>query len=257
MLKLINIICHPSQIVLYFNDKVYKIILWLLSFLIIIVGIIVAYSFKIGDYDYTLTDGVINTITLKEEALDIKYNDSKLTGTSYAIKGDGVYIYFCKSDFVHNDYGLVMNFKEDHVDIYYRLFSKVSFNYSDSGVANFSFEDIKYNRNSARIYFESLFNQAQTKIAKEKQLMFVLDNGLNLLMMYALALGFSIVFSLFINPLIKFPHRLRICVYDSLIYLIFMVFVLMIQVSWLQYVALVLPLIYTNISFRKIVVIKR
>ena len=44
---------------------------------------------------------------------------------------------------------------------------------------------------------------------------------------------------------------------NSIIYLVMMMFTLMFQIAWLQYVAMVLPIFYCNISFRSIIVIKK
>lgn len=256
MQRIINLICHPSRIVLYFNDKIYKIIICLLSFIMAICAILAGYSFTTKTYDYYFVQSVIDVINSKDEA-NIKFSDSKLTGNAYQIKANGIFIYYLKSDFAHNDYGLVMNFKEESVDIYYRFFPKKTLNYNDCLVNDFTFSDIKYNKNQARINFESLMIQALDLINNEASIMTFADYASNILIMYGVVLLIATVFSFFINPQIQFRHRIRISIYDSIIYFVIMIFALMFQISWLQYVAMVLPIFYCNISFRSIVVIKK
>ena len=257
MQKFINLICHPSRIVLYFNDKVYKIIIWLLGFIIALFGIIAGLVFTTKQYDAYFSQSVTDVIISKDADFDIAYKDSKLSGSAYAIKANGIYIYFCKSDFAHNDYGLVMNFKEEQVDIYYRLFSKKTLYYKDLNIKDFTFNDVKHNQNQARIYFEDLIQISVDSINNEASIMAFFDNASNALIMLGALVLISVVFSLFINPHVQFRHRIRICIYDSIIYLVMMMFTLMFQIAWLQYVALVLPIFYCNISFRSIVVIKK
>ena len=256
MQKLINLICHPSRIVLYFNDKVYKIIIWLLGFLIALFGIIAGLTFTDKQYDAYFSQSVTDVIVSKDSS-NIVFKDSKLSGNAYQIKGNGIYIYFSKSDFAHNDYGLVMNFKEEAVDIYYRFFGKKTINYKDMNIKDFTFDDVKHNNNQARIYFEDLIGQSVDSINKEASFMAFFDNVTNVLIMYTALTLIAVVFSLFINPQVQFRHRIRICLYDSIIYLVMMMFTLMFQIAWLQYVAMVLPIFYCNISFRSIIVIKK
>ncbi len=257
MKKFINIICHPSNIVFYFNDKVYQIILWVLGFFAVLIGIIALYSFKEKPYDANFGADVAYTIAVKEETVNIEYKDSKLTGSAYAIKANDIYIYFCKSDFYKKDFGLVMNFKENSVDIYYHLFPKKTINYDTLKIGDFTFSDVKYNNGYARINFEELIMSAVESINTEAKVTTFLNSTLHAIIMFFVVVGVSLVFAFFVNPQIKFVHRLRICIYDSLIYVVIMSFALMVGASFLQYVALILPLIYCNISFRKIVVIKR
>lgn len=257
MQKIINVICHPSQIALYFNDKVYKIIIWFICLLSILTGIIVAYAYKTDVYSYDFVRSVTNSLITKEGTPNVTYSESTLKGEAYSIKGDTVFIYFAKSDFAHNDYGLVFNFKETEVDVYYRFFSKKTMSYKDMNISDFTFADVKNGINNATIKFESLIYHAVNLINNEARLMNISDSLVSTLSMFLLVIGVALLLSFFVNPLIKFPHRVRICLYDSMIYLILIIFSLMLQAAWLQYVALAVPLIYTSISFRRIVVIKR
>ena len=256
MHKLCNIIFRPAQTAIYLTDKVYKVILWALGFFTIIIGIILAYSFSIKYYDYTFTDNVCLYIASNDES-NIKFENNKLTGSEYSIKGEGVYIYYLKSDFAHNDYGLVMNYKEEEVDIYYRFYNKITVKYSELDANDFTFSDVKYNKGLSRIYYEGFLMGAVDKINTKASFHLFLDSFINVLTMFFVVVLVSSVFSFFVNPMIKLKHRVRLCVYDSLIYLVFMMVVLIFKINWLQYVALAIPLIYTNISFKKIVVLRR
>ena len=257
MQKLMNLICHPTRIVLYFNDKAYKIIIWLLSFIILVGTILASFAFTTKAYDVDFGESLAKYMASKETVPNLKYEDGKMSGSEYSIKSNGIYIYFIKNDFAHNDYGLVMNFKEEQVDIYYRYFGKKTVYYKDINTKNFTFEDVKKDQNLARIYFSEFIFQAVDKINLEASFLTFVDNMINVLSMLGAVILISVVFSFLINPQIQFRHRIRICAYDSIIYLVMMIFTLMFQISWLQYVALVLPLFYCNRSFRSIVVIKK
>jgi len=256
MNKLTNILFHPTMIARYLTDRAYKLIIWTLSFFILTASILLAYSFKVKYYDYSFCENVSYAIASKGES-NIEYSNNKLTGKTFEIKGSGIYLYFLKSDFAHNDYGLVLNFKEEEVDIYYKIYQKETIKYSDLKASDFTFSDIKYDNGLARINFEGFLNNILDTISYKVSLSTFFSSLGNIIFLFLGVIVVGIIFSMFINPMIKFKHRLVLVIYDSLIFFVFIMAELIFKATWLQYVALLMPMAHIYISFRKIVVLRR
>ena len=256
MQKFVDILFHPSHIVFYYKDKAYKVILWVLAFFCFVCGLFALYTYTSKGYDYDYISSFSSSLQTSQTSYNTKFEDNKLTGKTIIIKGNNVNVYFLKSDFANNNLGLVMNFKEESVDIYYHTYFKKSLNYADLNINNFSFEDVRNNNRVAVLEFESLILRAVDVIDIYVKTVSLFEECIDVLILYAAITLFAVIFSIFINPPIDIKSRIKICMYDSLIYFAMMGLTLMVGISWMQYVAMALPLLFTLVSFKSIVRIK-
>ena len=256
MQKFTDLLFHPSHIVFYYKDKIVKVLLWVLAFFSVVVGLFSLYTYTSKGYDYNYVTSIATSLQTKDNTISTEFKDKKLSGEAIKIIGSNLRIYILKYDFANNDFGLVMNFKEEEVDVYYQTAFKKTIKYSSLDIDNFTFENVRNNNRTDVLEFESLIIVALDSIDNVVKTFSLLNDVLDLLIMFAAIVVFSIILSLFINPPIDFKSRFKICIYDSLIYFVLMAFTLMIGITWIQYIAMGMPLIFTMISFRSIVRIK-
>ena len=253
MEKIINIICHPSLIVLYFKDQIYKIILFILPFFIIVASLFALYDFNQKYYEYDFVSSISDLVKNNDEEMDLVITDNKLEGSTYVIKNNDVCLIFMKDAVASTDYDIMLIFKEDRVTYYYQAAVKYEITYEKIGVNNLSFADIQDGSFSAKLKLNNIIDQSLAQANRLVQVYIYFSDIINLFFYYAASILIAMIVATFVNPSIEFKYRFRICLYDSIIFFIIMIFSVMFNVTWLRYVALAVPAIYSIISFKRIV----
>lgn len=254
--KIINIICHPSFIVLYFKDKIYKIILLALSFFIVLVGILALYSYTDKYYNHEYVNDLTKLVANYKEELDLEYNDSKLSGSSYVISKDEACLVFLKDVAASQDYAIFLVFKEDRVVYYYESVIRYELEYKSLGLSNFTFKDIQDNNYTSQAKLSIIIDKTLELANPLAQTYSLLSNAVNLAFLYFMSILIAMMVSFFVNPAIEFKYRINICIYDSIIFFVVMLFGLLFNITWFKYIALLMPAIYSRFSFKSIVRIR-
>lgn len=256
MEKIINILCHPTYIVFYFKDQIYKIILFILSFFILSASILALYDYNEKYYDYEYVNSITETIRDYDKEIDLVFKDNKLEGSSYSISNNTACMIFLKDAVVNTEYGLFFIFKEDKVTFYYQGALRYDVTYESLNIEDFSFADIQANKSKAILNMNYLLDTTMNKANRTAQTFILISDLINLFFIYGTSVLLAIIISLFVNPAIEFKYRFRICLYDSIIFFIVVIFSFMFNISWLKYVAMVMPAFYARFSFKSIVRIR-
>ena len=256
MEKIINIICHPSLIVLYFKDKIYQIILLALSFYIVLVGILALYAYTDKYYNYEYVSDLTKLVSSYNEEMDLEYKDSNLSGSSYVISKDEACLVFMKDVVSNPEYSIFLVFKEDRVVYYYQSVRRFELKYSNLGISDFTFKDIQDNNLTARAKLSTIIDKTLMLANPIAQTYSLVSSAINLAFLYFMSFLIAMLISFFTNPAIEFKYRISICLYDSIIFFVVLLFGLLFNISWFKYVAILMPAVYSRFSFRSIVRIR-
>ena len=254
------IVCHPSKIALFYKDSALKVFLFFALFASMLIGVLAAQTFTARYFDNDDIDYIISLFDKQKEEINIEYSNYKITGDPVAIKDTNFECYIMTGDETRLDKScLIMFLKEDNVNIYYgyRLIGKIEYknigydyHFNVSNVRN----GINIDKYNFRCFFYDLLMVGNTGYA----FTVFLSNILGAFQYYLIfALVIMFIYSYFINPSISAGVRLKLIVYDSLVYFVVMFFTFAFQISFLQYVALFIPLIYCNVTFSHIIRVRR
>lgn len=256
MEKIINIICHPKYIVLYFKDQFYKIFLTILCFFIFAMSLVAVYDFNTQYYSDSYVNDVTSLVVNHNEEMDLVYSNNKLEGSIYIVKSDDVCLIFMKDAVPSTAYGVQLIFKEDRVVYYYQAMYKFEYKYSDLNIGDFKFSDVQANDIIAKMKLERIIDNTLIQANKTVQTFVLLSDMINLVLYYFASILIALIVSRFVNPEIEFKYRIRICLYDSIVFFIVIIFAFLFSISWFKYVALAMPAFYSVMSFKSIVRIR-
>lgn len=249
-------ICHPRYIGKYNKDSFGKVLLLLFLFFCIACGMLAGRSYIEKPFNEAsaleITSKVI-TGNLVSAQYDAK--EKKLIGNSGVISGKGfkVHILDKEWDKTRSSSDILILLNEEDATIYVGAREISNKKYIDIQTDSFSFEQIKSNDATSIYYFKIFILDVLYSSNLYFQTMNFIDELISLLISYVLCLLFSYFLSLVINPTIDRGVRVRLCFYDSCIYFVASFFAYLFNISFISYIALALPLLYTLITFRHIV----
>ena len=254
------IVCHPSKIALFYKDSALKVLLFFLLFVSILIGTMAAKTFTNQFFSNDDIDYIISLVDKNKDDINVSYKDYKLTGDSVAIKDTNYECYILTGDETKiTNPGLIMFLREDSANVYYgyRLIGNIEYKNIGSNY-QYLITNVRANNNIDRYNFRCFFHDLLSVSNTGYALTVFLSNIISLFQYYLI---FSIivlfVYSYFINPTISVNVRLKLLIYDSLVYFIVMFFTFAFQISFLQYDALFMPLIYCNVTFSHIIRVRR
>lgn len=260
--RIVDILCHPSRIGLYIKDKFYVVILMFIFFAVLFLGVLALKVYPSDYYSLENAENISFALSKSNMVPTIEYKDKKIVGEkSYMIVMDDFSACFLPENYSTNNEitkkSLNMAFYEDHVDIYYGSSLAKTTKYEDLTISDFNFNNVYKGVTKDRIHFEEFMFTFLDSVELHFKNTVYLQNSLIALGYYAIALFVSALFSFYVNPGIAMKVRWKLLVYDSLIYFFGMVFSVIFAYGIIEYIALVLPLIYTNITFRHIIRIRK
>ena len=253
MRKFINVLSHPSYIVLYFKDKIYHAILYVLFFFIATASLLALYDFTnkhfTREYPKALITEIVN---YDKEVIDLEFKDNKLEGTSVKFQRSGICAYFLPKTYVYSE-SVVLIFKETELMVVYDAIQEYHISYEKLDVPDLKLSDVQKSDILSKLAFESVVYEALSYAENDAKTMdFMLDVA-HLFIFFVFAMAIILVSSFFVNPAIEFKYRINICLYDSIIFFVVMIISLLFNIVWLEYVALFLAAFYARCSFRSIV----
>lgn len=261
MQKFKNILCHPSRIGLYHKDSPLIVIVYLFLFLCFLIGILAIKTYNTDYFDYSDSNYIVSVICANKNESNIEYKDHKLTGNSFIIADTNFECYFLANTDIKNvkNSGLIFIMNEDNMDIYYSYKLLKNIKYSDiSTDYSFSIANVRANKTNDLYSIKGFYDYSFKNINNSYATGVFFSNILSILQYYFI---FSVLvlalYSYFINPAIQFGVRAKLVIYDSLIYFIVMFLSVVFEASFLQYVALIFPLIYCSMTFAHILRVKR
>ncbi|MBQ3253867.1 MAG: hypothetical protein IJA65_04850 [Acholeplasmatales bacterium] len=253
MYRLIDCLCHPSRVGLYYKDKIHILIIYLVSFCLALTSIMVINSYSSSYFSKSASDNVSQMIINSEDKANILYENNILTGDELVITSDNYEAYFFKSNFKKNTSKIIMHFQEEKVDIFYGIYKLNTYLYSESTAKGFNLENVQNGILKDTLEFEAIVSGAFDSVDKAMSHMNFYMNMVNVFFTYVVILVIGIIYSYFTNPTIQTGYRIKLCIYSSLIFFVIMIFSILFSISWLQYVAFALPVFYIGITFSHIV----
>ncbi len=249
-------LCHPSRLGLYYKDSLLKIIITIIIFGLAFVGLSLVMMMNTDYFDSSSAKSVSSDLISDKNESTIVFKDNAIVGDSYTYTGDDYIISFLDDEFKPKDDFISISFKANSINVYYHteLISIIS--YDEIKIKDFSISELKNGSMADRLALESLIKIALDSMEYTYALEVFLENMAMVIGMYLVLAVVCVVMAYFINPEINMSYRIRLALYDTIIYFVIMIFSLMFSLYWLQYVALLLPLIYVKITFSHIVKVK-
>lgn len=261
MQKFKNILCHPSRVGLYHKDSFLVVLIYLVLYLGVLIGILAVKTYNTTYFDYSDVSYITNMIEYDKSENNVEYKDYKLTGKEIIIKSSNFECYILGNTDINKiqNNGMIFFMKEDSISVYYAYSHLKTISYTDIK-ANYSFNtaNIK-NHDSKELYqltgfFDYVLTDINTKYATHT----FITNIVRILEYYFIfAVAIMAVFSFFINPDIRFDVRAKLVIYDSLIYFLIMGITILYNFSYLQYFAIICPLIYCATTFSHIMRVRK
>ncbi len=257
MRRIIDCLCHPSRIGLYYKNKIGVIIAHVVVAMLVFVSVFSVSYINYDYFDHSFSRGITSLIRSSENDLNIKYNDGRLTGTGFSVAAGEYEIYFLDSSFIKESEVLKVYFQEEKAEVYFGFRCIATYEYKNSTAKDFSFAEVKDYNIYDTIQFEGIVTGVFDTINTRYVVLDALEVLIGILTTYFIVLGIITLYSLFINPMISFKVRIKLCLYCSIVYFLAMFFTVCFMASWIQYLAFILPFMYTKRAFRRIVKVKK
>ncbi|HIT50204.1 MAG TPA: hypothetical protein IAD46_04170 [Candidatus Pelethenecus faecipullorum] len=249
-----NCICHPKWIGNYFKDKIRYIVAVTFLFLGVYVAVLALRIYTTEPF----SEGSVKELTsavIRGKESDVRYDDTthRLTGSYCVYEGDDFQLIFLPEQDVRATLGIQILFLETEVRVYYAGMKAQSYRYDQTVVSSFSLADIQKNQSEDIYQFKILLGGVLDSTHLFFQTMVFLERLGMELGYFVILLICMFVFTYFLNPSIEGKIRIKLVFYDAMIFFFVELLSVLFAMSWLQYVALILPIVYANITFRHIV----
>ena len=248
---------HPRYIGKFIIEKMWKI--WILYAIMIIIMYFIIFGLIYVSTSLTSTD--VNFVTnnlYQEEGMELKYQNKILSGNGdqfiYTSDGISLGFYFLEEpDFEKSDFSIV--FRENCYEAYIENILIWQTPYANLNISDFTITATG-NEPLAEISLGMLISNAfllyRPSIAASNALITVLENLGTLLVVLILA-G---LFTMNLNSSIRGKYRFSLIVHCGLSYLVVYNLSYMLNFSILQYLGMMLPIIYLFMALRSIVKIE-
>lgn len=253
--RIIDCIVHPSRIVLGFKDKVWKPIVVALGFLLVLMGIIVVITCNSDFFDRSISNKVIAVLINSDTEFNVELSNNKLSGKSSKAVTDNITVGFLSSDLEFNN-GLLFDFKENSVNVYYGRSFLGGYNYENFN-GSFNVESVINGAIADRADFSDLIYSSLDSFNSVLRINNIASN-FGMICAYSVVIFLlGLLFSYFANPDIRMNVRVKLVLYTLPSFYVVMCCAFLYNLSWLQYVAFILPFIYSKIAFSHIIRIKK
>lgn len=253
--RIVNCLCHPTKLGLYHKDKIFLPIIFVLVSFLLYIGMIAAIMFTTSPFETNMADSYIPQIVYDNNS-NIEYKEGKLSGNEYIIKGNDINLYFMKSDFRPVQNEIAINFTSEKAIVYYGGYEISSYVYTESQANDFSFADIIAGDFTDRIYFVELLNGVLSTTDVFFNALRYVEYISQTIMYFVILIIVITVLSLFINPGIKMNVRIKLNLYATVCHFVVLMFTVIFNIAWLEYVSYLLPAIYSFCCFTHIIRVK-
>ncbi len=248
-------LCHPKLIGLYYRDSFLKVILYIFSLFILFIGVSAIVAYNTDHFKYEDTKYVSNLILTDSKTSDIvlNKNTNTITGNPVKYEADDLIIDFLADENYSFTRKMIFKFKTNRVEVIYNGYVMGSYSYESIPVDGFSLEKMKSGDNLNRIYFQDLIDVVFERINTAYATFYFADAVSVGIIYFIMIWIVAFATSYFLNPAITGKVRMKLVMYSVSCFYLVMILSLMLNASWLQYVAIILPLIYSNITFAHII----
>ena len=253
-------LCHPKYIGLFFKNKLYKILLVVFLFFAIFSASIVTKCLLTDQFSSDQAFRAQKIIQYSSDSdgvkpsVDIKFDTetNKISGKTMIFKADDAIISFLNSETIIRNNVLSINLHESGYEIYYGIYKLGSGNYNNEYLKSFDVSKIQTGdaANSAnfRDFLVCIFDTVQVQQALVISLQSIISN----FVYYILLVFVCMLSAYFFNPSIEMKIRIKLVLLDSLSYFYWYLIALLTGLSFIEYVAFIVPLLFTTITFAHI-----
>lgn len=258
--KIMDLVIHPKRIGLYYKDSFLKIFAYLFVLLGILIGTTAAVVYNTEYLHHAHSKDVSSSIIQMNKS-DIEYDGDThtLSGSPMNASFDDKVIYFFADDkSIKAEQKFIFNFKSDRVDIISSQMKFASIEYKDISVKGFKLSLVQDHNDNEIVKLEEFLDIVFYKANKGYRNITFVDTALMDIMMYCIVVVIGLLAAWLRNPSINATIRFKLVLYSTSVYFIGMLFSLLYNAVWIQYVAMAIPIFYVNITFSRIVkVVKR
>lgn len=256
-------LCNPRFIGKYNKDKFGKIFLIIFLFFLLSASLQAARCYTENPLPNNISKN-FTSMVIKTGSSDVSYDSEKhiLTGSSFKVSSNGINMVVLPKEndviSLNIDY-ITIILEESEAHIYYSNQKMSSLKYNEISSKDFKFSNISCNQvidiNHFESFIDEIFNSSRTMF----QTLNFIDGVMSSLVYYILCVFFCYIFSIGINPTIQRNVRAKLCFYDGCVFFACQFFAYLFNVELLIYLGLMLPIIYSFITFRHIIkiVVKR
>ena len=253
-------LCHPRYIGLFFKDKFHKIILLILLFFLVFTAGVFTKTMLTDQFGNDEAIAVQKVIQYsidsngKRPTIDIKYDAStkKVTGKPFVFKHEDVIISFLQDGNIIDKDAISINFTENGYSIYYGYYFLGKGDLNDSALKSFDLAKVQAGDTAECISFRSNLITIFDKYQYVEAAIIGAQAVISILVYYALIVILCLLYAYFVNPSIEFKIRMKLVLYDSIPYFYWCLISILLGVNWIQYIACLVPFIYTSITFAHI-----
>lgn len=252
--KLITVLCHPSRVGIYFLDRWYTILGYIMLFLALAISFVSIKDLNTKVFDRTTTNAIASKIYSSSQIDALEFSDNKLNNINRKLEIKDCVVYFNDSGEMNSliNMNMTIVFGTTKASIYYGI-SKLGFvEYSNLKVSDFKISDAKNGNISARLEFFDLVDSILYSGETEYRLLILGTDIINLVMYYFISLVVCLFTAFIANQTIQGKIRLKLIAYDSISYLLVFIFATLFSLSWLVYAGFIFPIIYTILTFTHI-----
>ncbi len=252
--RLFICLIHPSKIGLFIKDKLWIPITYFLSFFLVTASILAIRGFM-TDYFIDSSADIVNMVYNVNKDINVSYKNNELTGDSITIYGEDYVISFFNTN--SGDIGYInLNFSKEYVRINY-LFNTKVINYEDINLKyDFNINNIQKGNSDDLIAFKIFLNNIFDSFLKTYQTAIYFSDLLYVFFILIALIFILILVSYFTNPGIDFNCRIKLIIYDSLIYFFFLYLAIAVGYNLFMYIGMLFPAFYSVMTFSHIIKVR-
>lgn len=254
--RLLDCIVKPRFIGKYHSDSFFKVLLTIFIFFCLYMGILAMRCFN-SDYFSNDDSRLVASIVVQYGGNDISYNslENKIEGDTYIYKGEVFNLVVLPAENYNYDLNAInIVLHEDHSQIVFYGVVVSNVQYQNLNIESFDFNAVANNDFTNTYNFCNLISLTLQSSNAVFQAMDFFQKGMtNLILLVVIALLCYFAISKIVNPSIDRDVRLKLVMYDACIFFVALMFAEMLNVAFLEYFGIILPGIYTYITFKHIV----
>lgn len=251
-------LCHPKLIGLFYKDSFKKVFAYIISLFLLFIGVSAAVAYNTDHFGYEEARSVASIVCQGEES-NVLYDSTTKTisGTGVKYEEGNIVVNFLVEENYATSQKLIFRFKAEYVDVIFYGYVLKSVSYEDFNIDSFSISNVQNGNRIDMIEFQDFINVVLNQVNSEYATFYFVEAIMVGIMYFVMVFVLALVSSYFVNPKITGKVRIKLCFYSVGIFYFLMILSLMFNAGWLQYVAMFLPFIYSNITFMHIIKVEK
>lgn len=250
-------ICHPKLIGLYYKDSFLKIFSYIFCLFCLFIGTCAVISYNTDHFTYEDTKPIVRLLIqgASSDTGDIAYDKEAgaLSGTPASYEAESFIVDFLSDTSYSSVRKLIFLFQKDTAAVLYNGFVLGRYTYAELGAENFSVAEIQKGQIQDTVRFQDMTDTLLNRVNIPYGTFYLMEGISVGIIYFVIMFIIAMASSYFMNPTIAGKIRVKLALYSVSIFYVVMLFSLLFNASWLQYAALILPLIYSNITFSHII----